>query len=263
MKINKKYIIALGILVLFLFIIFGLNTYYAKQSDLDNNISEVIPEGLLNVSDFIMEGFKELMYYVKDPKFSEAFMDSVVCYGGRGITIRFDDENGNKNDSKKASYFVSKNLTKCNPLELTKQIPVGYIGVFVDYLKIIEGYDLFLSEQRKLNICSTIEPSLINFQVIHSQTGFLNNENSLLFDEGSVSCYELELRKDQELNLMAFLGVILHNTTGNGSLKIQSYLVPEDATSRILKKQSFLEISNILEDFPVIWQIEKPIITNY
>jgi hypothetical protein len=42
-------------------------------------------------------------------------------------------------------------------------------------------------------------------------------------------------------------------------LNIKQYLVEEQTVSEVINKQSFHEIKEILKDYPVIWQMEKPI----
>ena len=75
----------------------------------------------------------------------------------------------------------------------------------------------------------------------------------MFFDEGDISCSRIEIDKTPT---MIFLGFVPNAE----SLNIKQYLVDEQIASNVMNKQSFSEMKEILKDYPVIWQMEKPII---
>jgi len=251
---NKKYIIISGTLILFLVIIVGLYTYYTNQDNFDkDDLGKVIleaPKGFIDLPDFVLRGFNELASFAEDSEYSTA--KTAICSGGDFSLITI-------NNAKASVLYILDN-PNCMPLDIADGIHSEYIGIFVDFWKVVKEYDSPLLEKKKLNICSIIEPSIASFQMVNSQTGFLDKDY-LLLDEGSVVCFELVMGGDQEINpIIAFLGFISPDLKEEESLKIESYLVSEDMVYQILNNKSFLKVRSVLKDSPVIWQIEKPIV---
>ena len=80
----------------------------------------------------------------------------------------------------------------------------------------------------------------------------LESKYDLFFDEGDVSCEGIKMN---EASPMIFVGLVPRAE----SLSIKQYLVDDQTVSDVMNKQSFSEIKEILKDYPIIWQMEKPI----
>jgi len=132
--------------------------------------------------------------------------------------------------------------------------PDKYLGISVDLKDVVREYDPSLLEKEKLYFCSISEPSWAD--PFSSQ---MKLKQTLIFDEGDVSCFGAiknpVLTKDFYMYLY-FYGFVPQAE----SLNIKHYLVDEQTVSDVMNKQSFSEIREILKDYPIIWQMEKPII---
>jgi hypothetical protein len=74
-----------------------------------------------------------------------------------------------------------------------------------------------------------------------------------IFDEGDIGCTGV----NTDIPLVMYSYGFVPQAE---SLNIKQYLVDEQTVSEVMNKQSFSEIKEILSNYPIIWQMEKPII---
>ena len=123
-----------------------------------------------------------------------------------------------------------------------------YIGISVDLKDVVREYDPSLLEEEKLYFCSISEPSWTDPFYLQMEP-----KQDLIFDEGDVSCAGIKMDKTPSMNFSGFIPQA-------ESLRIQKYLIDEQTVSDVMNRQLFSEIKEILKDYPIIWQMEKPIV---
>jgi hypothetical protein len=258
MYINKKYIIVFSTLVLLLIIIIGGITYYQEKEDI-SFISNAEKYG------YYLIPSEENNFFHPNPTDLEEFLDFInFCE-----TARFSDVNELKHESiKQVACFFKKMspssidlygfehkpyLPGFSPLKLVSSFEAHqYIGISVDLKDAVREYDPALLEEENLYFCSISEPFWADPFSFELDNVFLNF--SLFgFEEGSVRCQVFE--KD-EYPMAIFTGFV----PKAGSLSIKEYFVNEQVIYDIMYKGTFSEMKEILNDYPVIWQMEKPII---
>ena len=77
-------------------------------------------------------------------------------------------------------------------------------------------------------------------------------KQDLIFDEGDVSCGWVNTEGNHTIYFSGFIPQAEF-------LNIKQYLVDKQIVSEIMTKQSFSEIKEILKEYPIIWEMEKPI----
>ncbi len=246
MNINRKYIIIFGTLILLLVIITGAITYYnekKEQGSIFQNFekrkisifSQNYPINYIELSDFI--GFCKNAAFSDVEELKNEEIKKVAC---ALVKVRED------------SPYVYAPFNSYTPIftpldSIISFKPGRYTGISIDLKDIVREYNPALLEEEKLYFCTISEPSLINPLV--SQ---LESKYDLFFDEGDISCSGIEM---DETPSIIFLGFV----PDAESLNIKQYLVDEQTVSKVLSKQSFSEMKGILNDYPIIWQMEKPI----
>jgi len=250
MNINRKYIIIFGTLILLLVIITGAITYY-KEKEVQIQVSGVNRD-IMSFSQNYPATFSELADFINSCK-NAALSDIEELKDDEGVRVTgslmmdaslLDLIKNSSNTYTFSNSFVPVAL----PLESFISFNSGrYIGISVNLGDVIRRYNEPFLEQGKLYFCSISEPSLIDPLILQ-----LGSKYDLFFDEGSVSCSGIEMDKTP---VMIFLGVVPQAE----SLSIKDYLVDEQTASNVLSKGSFSEMKDILNDYPVIWQMEKPI----
>jgi uncharacterized pyridoxamine 5'-phosphate oxidase family protein len=243
MNINKKYIIIFGTLVLLLVIILGGITYYKEKGTQTSGanqsflaFSQSYPDSLNKFYDFLDLSHNALssnMEELKNKKIKE-----VACE-----IVKILPEYINLYTSSDKPYLPLF-YSLSNVLSFKSN---SYVGISVDLKDVIREYDSSFLEREKLYFCSISEPSWLDVFYLQIEPKF-----NLIFDEGDVSCGEI---KADEISFMSFSGFIPQAEF----LNIKQYLVEEQTVSEVINKQSFHEIKEILKDYPVIWQMEKPI----
>ena len=248
MNINKKYIIIFGTLILLLIVITGGITYYkekAKQAQISDwgqgtlSFSQDYPMNLKELSDFLI--FCHNAPFSDTEGLKDKEIKEVVCTIERELRKLVLKDNTRLI----STYFPSISLLD----SFTSFKPDRYMVISVDLKDVLKKYDMSLLEEEKLYFCSVSEPSLAD--PFSSQ--MKKPKQTLIFDEGDVSCTGVEINDTPS---MFFSGFVPHAE----SLSIKQYLVDEQIASNVMNKQSLPEIIDILKDYPIIWQMEKPII---
>jgi len=248
MNINRKYIIIFGTLVLLLVIITGGITYYkekaeqAKTPDLKQDVlgfSRDYPASLSKLYDFLVFCRNTVLSDTEELKNEK--ITEVVC------TL---ERESKKLVLKDDTILISAYIPSFSLLDsIISFKPDKYVDIAVDLKDVLREYDPSLLEEEKLYLCSISEPSWAD--PFSSQ--MKKPKQTLIFDEGDVSC--TGVNTDIPLVMYAY-GFIPQAE----SLNIKQYLVDEQTVSEVMNKQSFSEIKDILKDYPIIWQMEKPII---
>ena len=268
MNIKREYIIIFGTLILLLVIIAGGITIYKdslRSSDVNNSEEyeyHLRPpkeeEGQVQISDerqnfftlpqFFPANFKEFSGFIsfcKNTLFSgvndlkDEEIKQVAC-----LLTKISPE------SIDAYGFSSRPyLPRFFALRFISSFETGsYIGISVDLKDVIRKNNPVLLEEDKLYFCSISKPSWADPFYLQMDPKF-----DLIFDDGDVSCGGIKMDQTPSINFSGFIPQA-------ESLSIKNYLVNEQIVSEVLNKQSFSEIKEILKDYQIIWQMEKPIV---
>jgi hypothetical protein len=256
MNISRKYIIIFGTLILLLVIITGGITYY-KEKGVQTQIPDVkqtqipsapifsrdYPASLSRLKDFI--GFCNSGVFSDIEELKNKKIKEVVCIlkpETRKIALK------EKTRLVSFSYYIPSFSSLDSIISFKTD---RYIGISVDLKDVVREYDPSLLEKDKLYFCSISEPSWTDPFYLQIEPKF-----DLIFDDGDVSCGGIKTDKNPLIPFMNFSGFIPQA----GSLNIKQYLVDKQTVSEVMSNQSFSEIKEILKDYPIIWQMEKPII---
>ena len=247
MNINRKYIIIIGTLVLLSVIIIGGITYY-KEKGVQTQIPDVkqfvfnffrdYPDSPSKLSDFLIFCHNAVFSDIEELKNEK--ITEVVC------TL---EPETRKVVLKEMILLASAYIPSFSSLDsIISFKPDRYIDIAVDLKDVVREYDASLLEEKKLYFCSISEPSWAD--PFSSQ---MKPKQTMIFDEGDVSCTGVNM---STIPTMYFYGFVPQAE----SLNIKQYLVDEQTVTEVMNKQSFSEIKEILKDYPIIWQMEKPII---
>jgi len=247
MNINKKYIIIFGTLILSLIIITGAITYY-KENGEQTQIPDV-ERSVLSFSQSYPVNSEELLDFINYCKDAVRFSDAeelkdkeikeIIC-----VLTKILPEYANKykiaNDKPYLPLFYYLN-------NIISFKPDRYIGISVDLKDVVREYNASLLEEEKLYFCNISEPSWED--QLHLQ---IAPEQNLFFPEGNIGCAQLAMDQTPSITFSGFI-------PGAESLNIKLYLVDGQTVSDVMNRQSFSEIKDMLKDYPIIWQMEKPI----
>jgi len=245
---NKKFLIIAGILLVFLVVFLGVNEYQNKEGILKKEITTEENEEFFSLSQPNPTNPKELLDFIsfcEDARFSgidellSKEAKQVVCQQTK-MSPKFIDLYGFSDRPYLPLVFASKSVLS---LESGR-----YIGISVDLRDVVWEYSPSLLEKDKLYFCNISEPSWTDHIVLQ-----IEPEQNLIFAEGDVFCAGIKMDKNPSINFFGFV-------PQTNSLNIKSYLVDEQTVFDVMNKQSFLDIKEILKNYPIIWQMEKPII---
>jgi len=248
MNINKKYIIIFGTLILLLVIITGATTYY-KEKGAQTQIPDV-EQSVLSFSQGNPANLKEFLGFINYCKGAVLFSDieelknkeikEIACVIVK-ILPEYIDLYTTSSDKPYLPLFYSLN----NIISFKTD---SYVGISVDLKDVVRKYDpSLLLEEDKLYFCNISELSWEDPFYLQ-----IAPEQNLFFPEGDVCCAGIEMNNDHSISFSGFVPQA-------ESLNIKHYLVDEQTVSDVMNKQSFSEIKDILNDYPIIWQMEKPI----
>lgn len=256
MNINRKYIIIFGILVLLLVVVTGAITYYNEKkvetqlftepSGVDRDIisfSQDHPTTFSEFADFINVSKKAACVDIEELKDSK---------GIKGVGTLIVDASllDIIKNSPNTYTFSNPFIPTSWPLKSFSSFKADqYLGISVDLKDVVREYDASLLEKEELYFCSISEPSWADPFYLQMEPRF-----DLIFDEGDVSCGGIRMDQTPSIYFSGFIPQA-------ESLNIKQYLVDEQTVSDVMNKQSFSEIKEILKDYPIIWQMEKPIVS--
>ena len=245
---NKKLVTILGILVLLLIIFVGIVTYY-KEKELQ--IKEPLDGGESFISDYqsnFPSNFKELSVFIEILK-NVIFSDEKELEDNkeiRAIGLYMPDDPFLNNFDIIKNYLNEKHLSFTSLESISVLKANQYFGISINVQDIIQSYiDSLPSEENILHFCTISEPALTDplFEEIES-------ENDFWFSQGSVSCMKIDPNEDRAI---IFVGFIPQAELINFEL----YLVDDYTIFDIRDKKSFSEMKEVLENYPLLWQMEK------
>lgn len=249
---NKKLIIILGVLFLLLIIFTGVITHY-KWKEAQTQLS--FDKGENSVLDYSFNSpsnFKELSGFIKILK-NAVFLDEKRLESAkeiRTVGLYMPEKSFLSNFDIIKNYLNEKHISFPS-LDSIPALKAGqYFGISLNTQDVIKKYnDSLLMEEDMLYFCSISEPALTDplFEEIESESDFW-------FSQGSVSCMKIESNSIED-HAMVFVGFIPQAE----SIDIKLYFVDEQAMSDVISKQSFLEMKEIIENYPILWHMEKPI----
>jgi len=247
MDTKKIWIITLGTLVLSIIIIFGTITYYnqrVEQAQIPNGKQSVLRSYQHSPADpgellYFIDYCKNVVLFSDLEELNNQEIREGVCTVERELRELALEDN---------TLLVSNYTPSFSSLDsIISFEPDNYIGIVVDLKGVVRKYNPSLLEKDKLYFCSISEPSWADQFYLQTEP-----DQDLIFDEGDVSCGGI---KTEGTHTIFFSGSIPQAE----SLNIKQYLVNEQTVSDVMNKKSFLEIKEILKNYPIIWQMEKPI----
>lgn len=254
---NKKYIIILGALFLLLIISTGLITYYkGKEMQIQRPFDE--SEDFIIVPLDYPSSFKELSSFIKILK-NAVLLDREELKGAEGIRAAgsYITEKTSLLDLDVIQSYFDDEYISYTPDLMTlsaslESIPVlkanKYFGISLNTQDIIQAdSNSLLSEENVLHFCTISEPALEDPLLKQ-----IESENDFWFSQGSISCMEVN---PNEEHAMIFVGFVPQAEL----ISIKLYLVDDFTILDIRNAQSFLETKEIIDDYNILWQMEKPI----
>ena len=249
MNINRKFIIILGISTLLLITIFGLKAYYQERE------SQIISTSSEDIS------FKKTFDKNYPTSLEETISFNKICADVNVIiSIQKQEfepllcvlvEDKDYNISGKYAFIPS-------PLKRMSALPQGqYIAIAVNYSDLLQKNASTVSSDNSFNLCTITKPTLIDpFREQLLLKDQININRNIVFSEGEVFCSKFFGLPNETLNLL-ISGFVPETDLFDAKI----YLVPEDKiVNDILSQESFTNIENILQSYPLLWNVEKPVI---
>jgi hypothetical protein len=256
---SKKLIIIFGVSFILLIIFTGVVTYYKEKGTQIQQVSDESEGSVILPLDY-PSNFKELSSFVKTFK-NVALLNKEELKDAEGIRavgsymveksflFDFDIVQDYLND--KYIFYNPDFLTLSVPLESISVLKADkYFGISLNTQDVMKKYNAsLLIEEDILYFCSISEPALTDplFEEIESESDFW-------FNQGSVSCMKIKPNSIED-HAMIFVGFVPQAE----SIDVKLYLVDEQTVSDVISKQSFLEMKEIIENYPILWHMERPI----
>lgn len=252
MNISRKYIIIFGTLILLLVIITGAITYYKERKSQEPT---QISENAINV---INPTFGQ--NYPISFEETDSFQKACAVAVHPGI-INAEKRPGEvfcilgKNEKDNEDKYILLRLSG----EVIESFYKGqYIGIAVNYSDLLKKNDSFISpEEDTFNLCTITKPALIEpFREELLLKDQININRNIVFPEGEVFCTKFSGIPPETLSLL-----ITGFVPETDLFQAKIYLISEDETvNDILSQESFTNIEEILQSYPLLWNVEKPVI---
>lgn len=251
MNINRKYIIIFGVSTLLLVIIFGFKAYYQKMK----------PQDPISISDNVI--------YAKNPIFNQnypisfeetnSFQTACAITVTPGI-ISEERKSGEifcifgKNEKDNEDKYILLRLGRDTIESFYKG---QYIGIAVNYSDLLKKNNSFTLPEGSFNLCSITKPALIEpFREQLLLKDQINLSRNIVFSEGEVFCTKFSSIPPETLSLL-----ITGFVSRADLFEAKIYLIPEDEiVNNIFSQESFTNIKEILQLYPLLWDMEKPVI---
>ena len=259
MNINRNFIIIFGISILLIITIFGITTYYQEKKDQE----AVLIEGSINYTEIVFNKNYPVSFEEIDA-LQKTCADVVTFWP---LLSQKDSAEGTEikellciltKDDKEGVDFVDKHRVTFIQLRKIPALQQGqYIAIAVNYRDLLEKNNpLISSTEGTFNLCTITEPGLIEpfrEQLLKNQ---ININRNIIFSEGEVFCSKFFSYPSETLNLL-----ISGFVPETNIFQAKIYFVPEDkAVNNIFSQESFFNIEDILQSYPLLWDVEKPII---
>ena len=250
MNINRKYIIIFGVSTLLLVTIFGLRAYYQERES-QKPIST-----------------SENVIYAKNPIFNQNYPISFEEVDSFQTACALTVTPGMISEEKRSGEifcifgkYEKDNEDKDIFLRLDREAIESfyrgqYIGIAVNYSDLLEKNDSFTLPEGSFNLCSITKPALIEpFREQLLLKDQINLNHNIVFSEGEVFCTKFYGIFPKTLNLL-----ITGFVSETDLFQAKIYLVSEDKkVNDILSQESLTNIEELLQSYPLLWNVEKPI----
>ena len=257
MNINRNFIIIFGVSMLLIITIFGIKTYYQEKKDQE----AVLIEGSTNYTEIVFNknypvSFEEIDALQKTCADAATFWLSLI----HDLTEKPETREllcVLTKDDKESVNFVDKYSTTFVQLREVPVLQQGqYIAIAVNYRDLLEKNNpLISSTEGTFNLCTITEPGLIEpfrEQLLKNQ---ININRNIVFSEGEVFCSKFPDLPSETLNLL-----ITGFVPETDLFQAQIYFIPEDKiVNDFLSQESLANIEKILQSYPLLWNIEKPV----
>ena len=257
MNINKNFIIIFGIFVLLIVTIFGIKTYYQEKKDQE----VALTEGSIDYTEITFDknyplSLEEIDILQKTCADAATFwfpliQDSTEKPEMRELLCVFtqDEENVGVVDEYGATFVQ------------LRKIPVlqqgQYISIAVNYNDLLQKNTSTIFLEDDFNLCTMTKPVLVEpFREQLLLGDQININRNIVFPEGEVFCSKFFDLPNETLNLLisGFIPSV-------DLFQAQIYLILEDETvNNLLSQESFAHIEEILQSYPLLWDVEKPVI---
>jgi len=257
MNINRNFIIIFGVSVLLIVTIFGIKTYYQEKE----NQEAALIEASTNYAEIVFNkdypvSLKEIDALQKTCADAATFwlpliQDSTEKPEMRELLwVLMQDEESVDSVSKYIAAFVD--LRKMPSLIVDE-----YISIAVNYSDLLEKNNFPISSaENTFNLCTITKPALtepFREQLLKDQ---ININRNIVFSEGEVLCSKFFGSPPETINLL-----ISGFVPKTDLFQAQIYLILEDKTvNDIFSQESLANIEEILQSYPLLWDVEKPVI---
>ena len=262
MNINKKYIIIFGTLILLLLIITGAITYYneRKSEETIKILTRNHPTFYQNypVTFEEADSFQKFCGITATPSFMSSIpslLDEEVIEEKIIVNRCCIMKEKDTTDSEDKYILAFNSLGKVSVLRQGE-----YIAISINLNDLFEkNAPLFLSEENSFNLCVITNPSLIGpFREELLLKNQININRNIVFSEGELFCTnritEDTSNKMMDLSVSGFV-------PKTDLFQVKIYLIPEDSVvNQLFSQESFANIENILQSYPILWNVEKPVI---
>jgi len=249
MNINRKYIIIFGVSTLLLITIFSFKAYYQERE------SQTIPTLPEDIS------FEKTFDKNYPASLEETISFNKICADANVIiSIRRQEFEpllcvlvGDKKYDTSGKYtFIPTPLKRMSALSQGQ-----YIAIAVNYSDLLQKNASAVSSDNSFNLCTITKPALIDpFREELLLKGQINLNRSIVFSNGEVFCSKFFGLPGKTLNLL-----ISGFVPQTDLFQAKIYFVPGDKTvNDPLSQESFSDIENILQSYPLLWDVEKPVI---
>jgi len=256
MNINRNFIIIFGVSVLLIVTIFGFKAYYQERKNQEVvSIEESIDYTKIAFNKNYPVSLEEIDALQKTCADAATFwllliQDSTEKPEMRELLcILTQDE--------ESVDFADKYMVTFVQLRKIPVLQQGqYISIAVNYNDLLQKNTSIISLRDNFNLCTITKPVLIEpfrEQLLKNQ---ININRNIVFSEGEVFCSKFFGLPNETLNLL-----ISGFVPETDLFQAQIYLIPEDKTvNDILSQESFTDIEDILQSYPLLWNVEKPVI---
>jgi len=251
MNTNRNFIIIFGVSVLLIITIFGLKAYYQER---ESQKPTSISESAINIRNPIFDQNYPI-------SFEEANSFQAAC----AITVTSGIVSAEQRP-REAFCVLGRNEKddedKYIVLRLLGEVMGSfyegqYIGIAVNYSDLLKKNNSFTLPEGSFNLCTITKPALVEpFREQLLLKGQINLNRNIVFPEGEVFCSKFFGTPPKTLNLM-----INGFVPETDLFQAKIYLIPEDETiNELFSQESFANIENILQSYPLLWNVEKPVI---
>lgn len=246
MNINRKFIIILGVSMLLIITIFGFKAYYQERE------SQTIPTSPENIS-FKKTFDKNYPTSLEETKsFNQMCADASVIISKQEAKFEpvlciFTENEGYDTSGQ---YTFIPTLLKTMPALPQEK----YIAIAVNYSDLLEENTSGIALDDSFNLCNITKPALVDPLREQLSKNQINVNRNIVFSEGEVFCNKFSGLPSETLNL-----VISGFVPQADLFEAKIYLVPEDEiVNNIYSQESFSSIEDILQLYPLLWNVEKP-----